>query len=246
MVQANREERVYYAKLAEQAERYDEMAEYMKEASYMGDALDPDERNLLAVAFKQAIGQRRASWRTVCAVEKIEEEKGSAQTAGFARQYRKKIESELRKLCHDVLAVLTDHLIPRVGNDVSPSEAKVNYHKAQGDYHRYICEISDDVDKTREAKEAITAYEDGTKVAEESLSVTSRYRLGLALNHAVFYYEVMNLPGQAVTIARKAFEDAVREIDNLGAESAQDSTIIMQLLRDNLTLWTAEKDPGPK
>merc|ERR1719263_244160 len=117
------------------------------------------------------------------------------------------------------------------------------YYKAKGDYHRYKCEISDDIDKTREATEAKHSYEDGTKTAEESLAVTSHYRLGLALNHAVFYYEVMRLPGDAVRIARKAFEDAVREIDNLGPEGGQEeSTVVMQLLRDNLTLWTTEPD----
>jgi len=235
---AVREHEVYYAKLAEQSERYDEMAEHMKKASLMDAELLPDERNLLAVAYKQAVGQRRASWRTVSAVEQMEEDKGSALTAGLARQYRKKIEAELRQLCHNVLAVLTDHLIPRC----TSAEAKVAYHKAQGDYHRYICEISDDIDKTREATEAKHSYEDGTRVAEESLPVTSAFRLGLALNHAVFYYEVMRSPGEAVRIARKAFEDAVREIDNLGEDTAKESTIIMQLLRDNLTLWTTEPD----
>jgi hypothetical protein len=53
----------------------------------------------------------------------------------------------------------------------------------------------------------------------------------------------MRKPGDAVKTARKAFEDAVREIDNLNPQDAKDSTIIMQLLRDNLALWTANPDP---
>jgi len=233
-----REHEVYFAKLAEQAERYDEMAAHMRQASLMHTELDPEEQNLLAVAYKQAVGQRRSQWRVVSSVEREEEEKGSAPTAASSRQYRRKIENELRELCHTILALLTDHLIPRC----TSAEAKVTYHKAEGDYHRYIAEISDDVDKTREATKAKHAYEDGTKVAEESLAVTSNFRLGLALNHAVFYYEVMRDPAEAIRIARKAYEDAVREIDSLGEEGAQDSTLIMQLLRDNLAYWTSEPD----
>ena len=37
-----------------------------------------------------------------------------------------------------------------------------------------------------------------------------------------------------------AFDDAIAELDTLSEESYKDSTLIMQLLRDNLTLWTSD------
>jgi len=231
-----REHEVYFATLAEQAERYDEMSEHMRNAALFEQELDAEERNLLAVAFKQAVGQRRSSWRIVCAAEKDELAKGNHMTTGSARNYRKKIESELTNLCQTILALLTENLIPKA----TTAEAKVSFYKAQGDYHRYMAEISDDIDRVRATTAAKTSYEDGTKVAETSLKVTSPFRLGLALNHAVFYYEVMNAPTEAVRIGRKAFEDAVREIDNLGEDAAKESALVMQLLRDNLTLWTSD------
>ncbi|CAE8731697.1 unnamed protein product [Polarella glacialis] len=231
-----REHEVYFATLAEQAERYDEMAGHMRTAALFDQEMDAEERNLLAVAFKQAVGQRRASWRIVCASEQEEQAKGNLMTTATAKQYRKKIEGELTGLCQTVLALLTDRLIP----SSTSSEAKVSFYKAQGDYYRYMAEILDDLDKTRATTAAKEAYEDGTKIAETSLKVTSPFRLGLALNHAVFYYEVMKAPTDAVRIGRKAFEDAVREIDNLGENGAKDSALVMQLLRDNLTLWRYE------
>ena len=41
----------------------------------------------------------------------------------------------------------------------------------------------------------------------------------------------------------KAFDDAIAELDSLNEECYKDSTLIMQLLRDNLTLWTSD-GPG--
>jgi len=58
----NREESVYMAKLAEQAERYDEMVEAMKKVACLDVELTVEERNLLSVAYKNVIGARRASW----------------------------------------------------------------------------------------------------------------------------------------------------------------------------------------
>jgi len=68
----------------------------------------------------------------------------------------------------------------------------------------------------------------------------------LALNFSVFYYEIMNAPDLACHLAKQAFDDAIAELDTLSEESYKDSTLIMQLLRDNLTLWTSsEADPEP-
>jgi 14-3-3 protein epsilon len=61
------------------------------------------------------------------------------------------------------------------------------------------------------------------------------------LNFSVFYYEVLNNPEEACKMARQAFEDAIAELDNVSEDSYKDSTLIMQLLRDNLTLWTSDE-----
>jgi len=55
----------------------------------------------------------------------------------------------------------------------------------------------------------------------------------------VFYYEILNSPDRACHLAKQAFDDAIAELDSLSEESYRDSTLIMQLLRDNLTLWTS-------
>jgi len=229
------------AKLAEQAERYDEMADYMREVSMAEGELSVEERNLLSVAYKNAVGARRASWRIISSVEQKETTKSNTEAAVRAAEYRKKVEKELDEICQKILDLLENHLITK---DATPpagkEESQVFYYKMKGDYHRYIAEYKVDADKKKSSDQARDAYKKAMDIAESGLLVTHPIRLGLALNFSVFYYEVLNLPEEACQMARKAFEDAIAELDNVSEDSYKDSTLIMQLLRDNLTLWTSE------
>merc|ERR1711959_626401 len=116
------------------------------------------------------------------------------------------------------------------------------YHKMKADYYRYIAEFSDGDAKTKAAHGARLAYEAAHTVAGKDLAVTHPIRLGLALNYSVFQYEVLQNPDEACKMARTAFEDAIAELDNVQEDSYKDSTLIMQLLRDNLTLWTSDQE----
>merc|ERR1712048_997620 len=111
----------------------------------------------------------------------------------------------------------------------------------KADYYRYIAEFTEGDDKSRAAENARAAYEEAAKVAEKDLVVTHPIRLGLALNYSVFLYEVLANPDEACKMARQAFEDAIAELDNVAEDSYKNSTLIMQLLRDNLTLWTSDE-----
>merc|ERR1712060_661638 len=127
-------------------------------------------------------------------------------------------------------------------NKSSSGESKVFYQKMKADYYRYIAEFTADDAKKKAAENARFAYEEASKVAEKDLVVTHPIRLGLALNYSVFQYEVLSNPEEACKMARTAFEDAIAELDNVSEDSYKDSTLIMQLLRDNLTLWTSTDD----
>jgi len=234
-----REAKIYFAKLAEQAERYDEMANYMKEASDAGSELSVEERNLLSVAYKNAVGSRRASWRIISSVEQKEGSKGNDGNVSHCKGYRAKVEAELQGICDTIVNLLDSKLIPAAKD----AESKVFYHKMRGDYFRYIAEFTDGDKKTGAGKSAEAAYNAAMAAATE-LAVTHPIRLGLALNFSVFHYEVLNQPEEACKMARTAFEDAIAELDNVSEESYKDSTLIMQLLRDNLTLWTSDQDAG--
>jgi 14-3-3 protein epsilon len=268
------EEAVFCAKLAEQAERYEgwwprpapfdanrpEMVENMKVVASADQELSVEERNLLSVAYKNVIGARRASWRIVSSIEQKEESKGNEGQVSLIKEYRQKIESELAKICEDILEVLDKHLIP----SAQSGESKVFYHKMfvsllltipsdprrKGDYHRYLAEFAVGDKRKTSADKSLEAYKAATDVAHTDLAPTHPIRLGLALNFSVFYYEILNAPDQACHLAKQAFDDAIAgvyqeflstfavanesELDTLSEESYKDSTLIMQLLRDNL------------
>ncbi|XP_023117143.1 tyrosine 3-monooxygenase/tryptophan 5-monooxygenase activation protein, epsilon polypeptide 1 isoform X1 [Amphiprion ocellaris] len=237
-----RECHVYEAKLAEQAERYDEMVEAMKKVASMDVELTVEERNLLSVAYKNVIGARRASWRIISSIEQREENKGRDECKGgeerlkMIREYRQMIEKELMDICSDILDKLERHLLPSAVS----GESKVFYNKMKGDYHRYLAEFATGNNRKEAAENSLVAYKSATDIASTDLPPTHPIRLGLALNFSVFYYEILNSPDRACRLAKAAFDDAIAELDTLSEDCYKDSTLIMQLLRDNLTLWTSD------
>jgi 14-3-3 protein epsilon len=134
--------------------------------------------------------------------------------------------------------------------------------RRKGDYHRYLAEFAVGDKRKTSADKSLEAYKAATDVAHTDLAPTHPIRLGLALNFSVFYYEILNAPDQACHLAKQAFDDAIAgvyqeflstfavanesELDTLSEESYKDSTLIMQLLRDNLTLWTSSDGGEPE
>ena len=242
VIMAN-DEHVQKAKLAEQAERYEDMTKEMKDYVVQGNSnLSVDERNLLSVAFKNVVGAKRSSWRVVSSIEAKVKDSESKQS--MAKEYKEKIEKELREVCNDVINLLDVHLIPSADeNDKSSDnyESSVFYLKMKGDYMRYIAEVA--VEQRSDAvKSSKDSYQAAYDVAKANMPPTHPIRLGLALNFSVFHYEIEDNKEEACSLAKDAFDKAIAELDQLNEESYKDSTLIMQLLRDNLTLWTADNN----
>jgi 14-3-3 protein epsilon len=232
-----RNEFIFIAKLAEQAERFEEMKDSMKKVAEMNLELSVEERNLLSVAYKNVIGARRASWRIVSSIESKEEAKKREKwLLDSIKSYRETIEAELRNICGDILSLLENNLIPAAQS----AESKVFFYKMKGDYHRYEAEFSSGDARESSSEKSCAAYQAAVDHAEADLPPTSPIRLGLALNFSVFYYEIQGKPEKACELAKKAFDGAISELDSLSEESYKDSTLIMQLLRDNLSLWTSD------
>ncbi|XP_068180605.1 14-3-3 protein beta/alpha-1-like [Antennarius striatus] len=229
-------DKVQKAKLAEQAERYDDMANIMKDVTKEKNKLENEERNLLSVAYKNVVGARRSAWRVISSIEQKSEPN---EKKTLAKDYRETIENELNKICNEVLDLLDSHLIEHA----TDYESKVFYHKMKGDYNRYLAEVAIGDYKKDATDSSLEAYQHAMEISKENMQPTHPIRLGLALNFSVFYYEISNMPDKACQMAKQAFDDAISELDTLSEDSYKDSTLIMQLLRDNLTLWTSDSQP---
>jgi len=227
---------VFMARTAETAERYEDMCKIMRDlVVFIGNnsqELTVEERNLLSVAYKNVIGSRRAAWRTLNAG--VDEGKFDDLVVAYRRQ----VEGELSDVCLDVLDLL-EHIL--VKNNEKENEAKVFYLKMTGDYYRYLAEFV--TDKNYETK-AAEFYKQAQEISLKVLDATHPIRLGLALNYSVGFYEILKDKKAACELAKQAFDQAISGLDKLPEASYKDSTLIMQLLRDNLTLWTSESNQG--
>jgi 14-3-3 protein epsilon len=236
-----RDESIYMAKVCEQTERFDDMLDYMKRALVdQKDELTVEERNLLSVAYKNSVGTRRTAWRVISSIETKEEAKNSPNLP-LLRDYKAKIEAELDKICNEIIKFLDEKLISSAKDN---AQSKVFYLKMKGDYFRYIAEYATGDKHAKAAESAYESYKLANEIATDKLETTNPIRLGLALNFSVFYYEVRNDPKQACQLAKQAFDDAIADIEKIEEENYKDSTTIMQLIRDNLTLWTTELEHG--
>lgn len=104
-----KEDLVMKAKYAEQTERYDDMADAMKKATEINPKLEQEERNLLSVAYKNVVGARRSSWRVISSIEQKQDNTDKKEQ--MAREYREKIEAELKEVCKDVLVSLDGYFV---------------------------------------------------------------------------------------------------------------------------------------
>jgi len=188
------------------------------------------------VAYKNWIGGRRTAWRAISAIEQKEESKGSAHLT-LLRAYKSKIEDEVEKISNDTLEIVDKYLLPKA----KTPENEVFYLKMKGDYCRYYAEC---VTADRQKKAGEKAHEMYKKAMEKAagLPSTSPIKLGLALNYSVFFYEILNSPEEACKLAKTTFDGAIGDLNTLEDDDYKEAATIMQLLRDNLTLWGSEAE----
>ena len=220
--------------------------------------LDIEERNLLSVAFKNVIGKARSSWRTLNA--EISDLKGESKSNGIIStskenkkemdqetkkiklsvcyQYKRIIEQEINEIGCKLLDLLKNNIINKIENCNNVSkETLVFYMKMSGDYNRYLAEIFRDASLYKDKAEKY--YNLSLKIGQKNLSANNPTLLGLSLNYSVFLYEIAKETEKACNIAKLAFDEAIADLDNVNDETYKDSTLIMRLLRDNLTLWSS-------
>ena len=206
--------------------------------SYLGEVLDfkggsvnADERNLLSVAFKNLISSKRSACRTLAA---IEQNPKYQKFQGALANYKRGIEQQLTADCEKIVQIIQS----KVMNRECEAEAKAFFVKMIGDYYRYIAENAKDAKLEEVKHKALEAYEQANNIP---LAACNPIKLGLALNFSVFHYEVMKNHARACELADVALEQALEKIDELEEDDFRDAKSIIELLKENLTLWKEEE-----
>lgn len=232
------EEKVFMARVAEQAERFEDMVEFLKEVMQGKDSdFTPEERNLLSVGFKNLIGGSRTAIRTIAAIEQNPKYSKYGDALGT---YKKKIEEELFGQCKKIVQMIESDAMKVAEQD----ESKAFFQKMIGDYYRYIAESATGDNQKETSTKALEAYEHASTLANEKLFPCNPIRLGLALNFSVFYFECMNDSKKACSLAENALQDALSKIDDCDEETFRDAKSIIELLKENLSLWKEEEEGG--
>merc|ERR1712151_175727 len=227
------EENIFLARVAEQAERFEDMVDYLAAVlDTKGGEVTADERNLLSVAFKNLISGKRAACRTIVAIEQNPKYQKFSEALA---KYKTTIEGQLTKDCEQVIGMINTKVL---GKDCQ-SEAKAFFIKMVGDYYRYIAENAKDSKLEEVKNNALRAYDEANEI---TLPPCNPIKLGLALNFSVFHYEVMKNHAAACKLADEALQNALDKIDELEEDDFRDAKSIIELLKENLTLWKEEEE----
>ena len=195
------EPELFMARLAEQAERFEDMFTFLQPVLLKRDHFTPEERQMLSVAFKNLVTPRRTTWRTIVAIEQSKQNQNNDAT----NAYKAIIEERLHKNCRDIIDVLTTQVIPRVekryrDKQITNLEERAFFYKMIGDYNRYASESCQAVE---DAEIRLEQFKQGAlKAYTKALDLCNRgpncgikpynpVKLGLALNFSVFYFEIM-------------------------------------------------------
>ena len=231
----NVEKNIFLARVAEQAERFEDMVSFLQEVLVeKGADVTSDERNLLSVAFKNLISSKRAACRTIAAIE--QNPKYSKFSDSLA-EYKKEIESKLSADCQRVVDMINEKVLSKACD----GESKAFFVKMVGDYYRYIAENAKGDDLESVKQNALKAYNEANGI---ELPPCNPIKLGLALNFSVFHYEVMKNHKAACELADQALQEALDKIDELEEDDFRDAKSIIELLKENLTLWKEEEEDG--
>ena len=227
------EENIFLARVAEQAERFEDMVDFLAAVlDSKGSEVTSDERNLLSVAFKNLISSKRAACRTIAAIE--QNPKYSKYSDALV-QYKQGIESKLIDDCQLVIDMINSKVLSKTCQE----EPQAFFVKMVGDYYRYIAENAKGNQLEEVKQKALKAYTEANAI---QLPPCNPIKLGLALNFSVFHYEVMKNHKAACELADQALQEALDKIDELEEDDFRDAKSIIELLKENLTLWKEEDE----
>ncbi|KAL8143251.1 hypothetical protein V2J09_016283 [Rumex salicifolius] len=226
---------LFMAKLARQANRYDDMVDFMIWAVAEEDELNEDDRNLLAVGFVYVTTAARRARHVVVQAEKTEKVRNDNELVVATKDLREKIESNITTSCHRFLGLLNLKRLP----PTTTADEMIIYYKLQGDFYRYLGEFFTGDDFKGATARALDAYVLSQDIARELYPPTHNTRLCLVLNISVFYYDCLKTINMACVIAQRGYDEAIEHESYTGERN-----VTLDMLRRNIAIWTPQIQDG--
>ena len=229
---------VYLALLAERGKSYQDMRFYLeKYILKKQEDISIDERNLLLVAYKNILSEKRQCLRTITSIEN-KEKKEEAPFLDYINEYKESLLTDLKSTCEYICLFIETYLLPFSVDD----GAKTFYLKSIGDYYRYIAENIDSEKKNVYAEKSLSYY-NKARESSSNILILDPVRLGLALNMSVFYYEILNNHETACHIAKETLDLVKYDLENLEENHEDNIDIfnIVNMLQENLNMWNFDE-----
>jgi len=228
----------YRAKFAERASRYEDLRIYSSQLARTDSEISLDERDLFYNSYRKLISSLRNAWNPVYVLEEKEKHKVETWRVLVLKEYREKLEAEMRDLCNEAIDIIDTYRLKNCCN----IEERVFYLKMKGDCYRYLAEIENKTEQyatiDSNATKSFEAYETASELALNVLKPANPVRLVVALNLAVLFYDVFHSSGRAINLAKIAMEEGKAGLEDLNSTEKAESTIILKLLDENITHWS--------
>lgn len=233
-----REQHLKVVRTLKKTDRYKMVISAMKDVIRLDPKLNLEERNLLTRPYKALINERRDSLRVISAsIEK--ENSDTSIIIEKLRSLQTKISTELSNICTEFLELIDSKLI----QNATDLDSKVFFLQIKADMYRYLCESGDIKNKADNIEKATESYNQAINLCLENFTKNHPTSLRIHLNYSVFLFEILNKKEEALSLLEVIFSDCMKETQEqkkLTEGQQSESRMLLQLIRDNLTIWQKE------
>ena len=144
---------IFIARVAEQAECYENMLEFLEPIMVSkGANMSTEERTLVLVACKNLLEPLRRVWRTLLTIETYERFEKFQQ---YTDEYKNDIRDRFDKECQKIIDLINHKVLDQADEG---TEGLAYFSKMKGDFYRYMLEVVKE-DRLMQARdEANKAY----------------------------------------------------------------------------------------
>lgn len=237
MATDTRSELIIKAELAEKAERYEDMAHFMKEIAQWEEnraftPMNEKEIGMLQTVYLHLYSAKLHEFAVLKAIGN-----GHGKDKDLAAQYAQKVRPEILVPCREVLKLLPRQIGVVQHSRDSGSKALPLLLIIKAKFLGRLADLEGDDASLEEATEAF----------KEAHSVVGRFPnisplvLDFSLSHARFLYDLAKQKHEACGMAYKALQWAMEDMDK-GVEGGMNTNKLMQQLRESLTTWMCEEE----